>query len=74
MGFNHIEKGREWLININNEWTNECYHTPKDIYINDKTNKWYWDLTGASEDIALILQIGILLADNIKLKPKWKQI
>lgn len=74
MGFNHIEKGWEWLININNEWTSECYHTPKDIYMNNKTNKWCWDLTGASEDICLIMQIGILLAGNIKLYPKWKNI
>ena len=72
MGFNHLEKGRDWLININNDWTSKCYHTPKDIYINDKTNKWCWDLTGASEDISLILQIGFMLAENIKLYPKWK--
>lgn len=67
MGFDHLKNGREWLLEANNQWTNERYHTPRDVY-----DKESWDLTGAAEDVSVILEVGIRLANDTSIYPQWK--
>ena len=70
MGFDHVQKGREWLIGRNNAWTDECYHKPKDVYIDDPASEWCWDLSGAVDDVTLLLMVGYKLANEDHF-PSW---
>lgn len=57
MGFQHIEKGEEWLREKTAEWTRTHYHQVTDEY-----NPEEWDLSGAIEDIKLFFKVGARLS------------
>lgn len=70
MGFDHKDKGRDWLIKRNDEWTATCYHSPNDVYVDDPSSPLCWNLDGAVEDIQLLFDIGYKLA-NSDIFPAW---
>jgi Zn-dependent M28 family amino/carboxypeptidase len=62
-GFDHVTKGREWLLSKNQQWTAQCYHKPKDKIVLDPTDEWCWDLAGAVDDVRYdVSQFIILVA------------
>lgn len=56
------EAGERWV----SEYTNHCYHQPCDAWSPD------WDLRGAAQDVALVLEMARRLA-NSREWPEWKE-
>jgi hypothetical protein len=50
---------------MNAEWLERRYHQPADVVTSD------WDLTGAREDLKLLLAIGYRIAQADRF-PEWK--
>lgn len=72
MGFNHVEKGREWMIERQNMWTDVCYHKPRDEYVSDPSNEWCWDLSGAVDDVSLFFMAAYKMANETTF-PQWNK-
>ncbi len=64
-GYDHWEKGKEYAMSKQNEFTSKRYHKPSDEY--DDT----WDLSGLQQDAQLFYNIGLKLA-NESTFPEWK--
>jgi len=62
----HIEKGKDYMSEKENDWLANNYHKPFDEY-----QDW-WDLSGVKEDAQLMFRIGWKLA-NEDTFPKWKE-
>jgi len=63
-GVNVVGKPDGWGKAQLDEWIEQKYHQPSDEY--DPS----WDLTGAVDDAQLLLQVGLVVADQEKM-PAW---
>eukprot|EP01130_Rhizamoeba_saxonica_P010930 TRINITY_DN4514_c0_g1_i1.p1 TRINITY_DN4514_c0_g1~~TRINITY_DN4514_c0_g1_i1.p1 ORF type:complete len:532 (-),score=102.68 TRINITY_DN4514_c0_g1_i1:28-1623(-) len=70
MGFQHTEKGNDYLVDISKKWTAECYHQPTDKVVADPNSIWCWDLRGARQDVQIALFVGCTLCVS-DFKPQW---
>lgn len=66
-GSDHVEKGREWVLEQREMWTREHYHKPSDNYEPDK-----WDFDGMVDDVRLFFRTGYMLAMDDKF-PQWHE-
>jgi Zn-dependent M28 family amino/carboxypeptidase len=64
-GVDYIGKPADYAKKVRDEWTEKRYHTPKDVVLPD------WDLTGANEDLKVLLAVGFRVAQADKM-PEWK--
>jgi Zn-dependent M28 family amino/carboxypeptidase len=64
-GVEFIGKPAEYGQKVRDDWTEHKYHTPKDVITPE------WDLTGAAEDLKLLLAVGYRVAQAAKY-PEWK--
>ncbi|NOU59809.1 M28 family metallopeptidase [Marinifilum caeruleilacunae] len=62
----HIEKGKEYMLEKERYWLANHYHKPADEY-----EDW-WDLTGVADDAELLFKVGWKIA-NMEEFPKWKE-
>ena len=65
-GYDHKEKGKEYAMEKQNEFTSQRYHKPSDEF--DDT----WDMSGLKQDAQLFYNIGLKLA-NENTFPEWKE-
>lgn len=65
-GIDHVEHGEAWTREQLNVYTAERYHQPSDEF--DPA----WDLTGAVDDLRLLLDIGYRLANGSSF-PNWRR-
>ncbi|MCB0602596.1 MAG: M28 family peptidase [Saprospiraceae bacterium] len=65
-GYDHAEKGREYAMEKQKDYTANRYHKPQDEY-----DKATWDLRGIQQDMQLFFNIGVRLADGQEM-PQWK--
>lgn len=65
-GIDHIEHGEKWTKAKRDKYIAENYHKPSDEY--DPS----WDLSGAVEDLQLILKIGYRLSRESSF-PNWRE-
>jgi len=72
MGYEHIEHGKEWMLNKQKEWTNKCYHKTLDACVTDTNSEWCWNLDGAVQDLELIYNVGTILAQGSSF-PQWRE-
>lgn len=66
-GIDHVEKGKEYGKQLQDEYTAQYYHKAADQY--DPTR---WNLDGAVDDVQLLYQVGRHLANSTKW-PGWKE-
>jgi Zn-dependent M28 family amino/carboxypeptidase len=66
-GIDHVEKGKEYGKQLQDEYVAQYYHKPADAY--DPTR---WNLDGAVDDVQLLYQVGRNLANSTKW-PGWKE-
>jgi Zn-dependent M28 family amino/carboxypeptidase len=66
-GIDHVEKGKEFGKQLQEEYVAQYYHKPADEY--DPTR---WNLDGAVDDVQLLYQVGRNLANSTKW-PGWKE-
>jgi len=66
-GIDHVEKGKEYGKQLQDEYVAQYYHKPADEY--DPTR---WNLDGAVDDVQLLYQVGRNLANSTKW-PGWKE-
>jgi len=66
-GVDHAEHGEDWMIERIDEWTEENYHKPSDMFDADE-----WDLSGAVDDTRMYFQVGYELA-NTETFPNWRE-
>ena len=66
-GIDHVEKGKEFGKQLQDEYVAQYYHKPADEY--DSTR---WNLDGAVDDVQLLYQVGRNLANSTKW-PGWKE-
>jgi Zn-dependent M28 family amino/carboxypeptidase len=64
-GADYIGKPPEYARQVRDEWTEQRYHTPKDIVLPD------WDLSGTNEDLRVFFAVGYRVAQADKF-PEWK--
>jgi Zn-dependent M28 family amino/carboxypeptidase len=64
-GTEFVGKPAEYGQMVRDEWTEHTYHTPRDVVTPD------WDLTGAAEDLKVLLAVGYRVAQAAKY-PEWK--
>jgi Zn-dependent M28 family amino/carboxypeptidase len=64
-GVEFIGKPPDYAQKVRDEWTEHLYHTPKDVITPA------WDLTGAAEDLKLLLAVGYRVSQAAKY-PEWK--
>lgn len=64
-GIDHVEHGERWTLVRRDEYTAERYHKPTDEF--DPS----WDLSGAVDDLRVLLSIGLRLA-NESVFPNWR--
>ena len=64
-GIEFTNKSREFAQKVRDNWTENVYHTPKDVITPE------WDLSGAAEDLKLLLAVGYRVAQAEKI-PEWK--
>lgn len=57
-GVDHIEKGREFGLQVQSAYTRERYHTPKDEFDSS------WDLRGVVQDLEALYGVGRVLAGS----------
>lgn len=65
-GIDHVEHGEAWTREQMDAYTAERYHQPSDEF--DPS----WDLTGAVDDLRLLLDIGYRLANGSSF-PNWRK-
>ena len=66
-GIDHVEKGKEYGKQLQDDYVAQYYHKPADAY--DPTR---WNLDGAVDDVQLLYQVGRNLANSTKW-PGWKE-
>ncbi|MFQ5822135.1 MAG: M28 family metallopeptidase [Candidatus Heimdallarchaeota archaeon] len=66
-GVDHVEKGKEWVLEQRDKWTKENYHKPSDEYDPDT-----WNFDGMVHDVRLFFRTGFLLAMDSKF-PNWQE-
>jgi Zn-dependent M28 family amino/carboxypeptidase len=64
-GVDYVGKPADFGQKTRDEWNANRYHTPKDVVMPD------WDLTGANEDLRVLLAVGYRVAQADKF-PEWK--
>jgi Zn-dependent M28 family amino/carboxypeptidase len=64
-GIDFVGKPAEYGQKVRDDWTEHTYHTPKDIVTPE------WDLSGAKEDLKVLLAVGYRVAQAPKF-PEWK--
>lgn len=64
-GIEFTNKSKEFAQKVRDNWTTNVYHTPKDVITPE------WDLSGAAEDLKLLLAVGYRVAQAEKF-PEWK--
>ena len=64
-GIEYTSKPAEYSQKVRDNWTSNVYHTPKDVVTPD------WDLSGAAQDVKLLLAVGYRVAQADKF-PEWK--
>jgi len=64
-GVEFIGKPAEYAKKVRDEWTEQRYHTPKDVVLPD------WDLTGMNEDLKVLFAVGYRVAQAGRM-PEWK--
>jgi Zn-dependent M28 family amino/carboxypeptidase len=64
-GVEFIGKPAEYAKKVRDEWTEQRYHTPKDVVLPD------WDLTGTNEDLKVLFAVGYRVAQADRM-PEWK--
>lgn len=65
-GIDHVEKGKEYGKELQDEYTSKYYHKPSDEYDSNR-----WNLDGAVDDVQLLYQVGRNLS-NSTFWPQWK--
>ncbi len=65
-GIDHVEHGEEWTLEQRDRYTADDYHKPSDEF--DES----WDLTGAIDDLILLLQVGHEVASS-DAWPNWSE-
>jgi Zn-dependent M28 family amino/carboxypeptidase len=66
-GIDHLEKGKEYGKQLQEEYVAQYYHKPADAYDPKR-----WNLDGAVDDVQLLYQVGRNLANSTKW-PGWKE-
>jgi len=66
-GIDHVEKGKEYGKELQDEYTAQYYHKASDQY--DPTR---WNLDGAVDDVQLLYNVGKSLSNSDKW-PGWKE-
>ena len=66
-GIDHLEKGKEFGKQLQDDYVAQYYHKPADEY--DPTR---WNLDGAVDDVQLLYHVGRNLANSTKW-PGWKE-
>ena len=64
-GIEYTSKPAEYSQKVRDNWTTNVYHTPKDVVTPE------WDLSGAAQDLKLLLTVGYRVAQADRL-PEWK--
>jgi len=64
-GVDYLGKPPEYGEKMRKEWTEQRYHTPKDVVLPD------WDMTGTAEDLKVLFAVGYRVAQADKM-PEWK--
>jgi Zn-dependent M28 family amino/carboxypeptidase len=64
-GVEFVGKPAEYGQKVRDNWTEHTYHTPKDVITPE------WDLSGAKEDLKVLLAVGYRVAQAEKF-PDWK--
>jgi Zn-dependent M28 family amino/carboxypeptidase len=64
-GVDYIGRPAEYAKAVRDAWTENRYHTPKDVIMPD------WDLTGTNEDLRVFFAVGYRVAQADKF-PDWK--
>jgi Zn-dependent M28 family amino/carboxypeptidase len=64
-GVEFVGKPAEYGQKVRDNWTEHIYHTPKDVITPE------WDLSGAKEDLKVLLAVGYRVAQAEKF-PEWK--
>ena len=64
-GVEFVGKPAEYGQRVRDNWTEHVYHTPKDVVTPE------WDLSGAKEDLKVLLAVGYRVAQAAKF-PDWK--
>jgi Zn-dependent M28 family amino/carboxypeptidase len=66
-GIDHMEKGKEYGKQLQEEYVAQYYHKPADAYDPKR-----WNLDGAVDDVQLLYQVGRNLANSTRW-PGWKE-
>ncbi|MDX5479379.1 MAG: peptidase M28, partial [Cyclobacteriaceae bacterium] len=66
-GIDHVEKGKDFGLQAQQDFTTNFYHKPSDEYDASK-----WDLNASLEEIQLYFNIGNRLV-NSNVWPQWKE-
>ena len=66
-GIDHLEKGKEYGKQLQDDYVAQYYHKPADAYDPKR-----WNLDGAVDDVQLLYQVGRNLANSTKW-PGWKE-
>lgn len=66
-GVDHADRGKEYGLQISDEYRAKHYHKPSDEY-----NPSQWDLTSSIDDIKLLFQVGKRIAFETTW-PQWKE-
>jgi len=66
-GVDHVENGKAYGQQKEEEWNAKYYHQPDDEYDTSR-----WDITGALQDIKVMFEVGRRLAYGNEW-PKWKE-
>ena len=66
-GIDHVEKGKEYGKQLQEEYVAQYYHKPADAYDPKR-----WNLDGAVDDVQLLYQVGRNLANSTRW-PAWKE-
>ncbi len=66
-GIDHMEKGKEYGKQLQDEYTAQFYHKPSDEYDPSR-----WNLDGAVDDVQVLYNVGKNLSNSDKW-PAWKE-
>ncbi|MBN7812678.1 M28 family peptidase [Algoriphagus sp. H41] len=66
-GIDHVEKGKEYGKQLQDDYTANYYHKPNEEYDPER-----WNLDGAVDDVQLLFNVGKSLANSDKW-PSWKE-
>jgi Zn-dependent M28 family amino/carboxypeptidase len=66
-GIDHLEKGKEYGKELQDNYTAQYYHKPSDEYDPER-----WNLEGAVDDVELLYKVGKRLASSDQW-PNWKE-